>query len=73
MSRRIIGYQDGRAIWEDLGPTENVQWGHALGGRAIEERVIPRPSEPTSVKHLQQKIRRLRGANLFDENGAWKK
>lgn len=72
--RRIIGYDaDRRAIWSENIPAENVGWGHALGGRAIEERVIPR-GEPTSVKHLKQKLGRLRGAALFDpETGAWKK
>lgn len=74
MSRRIVGYLNGVAQWEDLGPAENVGWGHALGGRQIEEQVVKRASEPTTVKHLQQKIRRLRGAALFDpETGAWKK
>lgn len=32
--RRVIGYVDGRAIWEDLGPSE-ARSGH-IGGHAIE-------------------------------------
>lgn len=57
----MIGYRDGRAIWEDLGPADNVSWGHALGGRQIEER------GPMTKQELQLRYKaakRLRGSLL---------
>lgn len=61
MSRIIRRYVDGKAVWEDLGPSEawlDARPGRMIGGSAIEAAAPPKRGEPSSPRALHAKLDR---------------
>lgn len=63
--RTILGYDaDRRPIWSENVPAENVGWGRAIGGRAIEAAPSETDRRLADAKKYNAKVRGLRGAKL---------